>query len=204
MIWKLVDKVSLIIVNVRCKLEGGPMFSSTIRRYFKKKYNVTVGYGSYGGCFNPKNNLPSGCEFGNYCSIAPSIRIFRANHPYTKFTTHPILYNPVVGYVEKDKLERPKIKIGHDVWIGDWVIVTANVSSIGNGAIIGAGSVVTKDVSPYCIVAGNPAKVIKKRFDESTIEQLELSEWWNSGKEGLIDKMEHLNSICKIFPYSNE
>lgn len=178
------------------KLEGGYMYSTFVRKVYKNTFGIEVGYGSYGGCFN-KNNVMDTVVFGNYCSTAPNFKIFRANHPKGNFTTHPILYNPIVGYVDSDKLERPKLKIGHDVWIGEGVIILPNVHFIGNGVIIGAGSIVTKDVSPYSIVVGNPAKEIGKRFDEETISKLENSKWWELDKEELIENIEIFNDIVK-------
>jgi len=74
------------------------------------------------------------------------------------------------GYVNEDKLIRPEIVIGHDVWIGHSAIILPSVNFIGNGAIIAAGSVVSKNVEPYTIVVGNPAKQIKKRFNDGTIK----------------------------------
>lgn len=181
--------------NKLIKKEGGPAFSNTLREYTAKKMNIKVGYGTYGGCFNLKNNIPSGVEFGNYCSVAQNIRIFRANHPKSNFTSHPILYNPIMGCVEKDKLERPKLKIGHDVWIGEWVIILPNVKEIGNGVIIGAGSIVTKDIPAYTIVAGNPARIIGKRFSENVITKLEQTQWWNWDKYTLIKNKSYLEAI---------
>lgn len=176
------------------KMEGGYMYSQFVRDVYKKKYNVEIGYGSYGGCFNRKNFV--GCvEYGNYCSIAPNIKIFRANHPIDKFTTHPILYNPSAGYVKKDRLKRPILTVGHDVWIGEGATILPNVMSIGNGAVIGAGSVVTKNVPPYTIVVGNPAKIIKKRFSTEVIERLEELKWWNLQKEDLIKNIKEFEII---------
>ena len=176
------------------KAEGGKMFSKTIRRFYKEKYNIEIGYGSYGGCFSQKN-IPPGTTFGNYCSIAGEIRIFRANHPAHLFTSHPILYNPAVGFVEKDLLDRPSINIGHDVWIGEWAIVCPKVRLIGNGSMIGAGTVVTKDVPPYSIVVGNPGRVIKQRFDEKTIESLEKSKWWELEKNELFARKDEFQKL---------
>ena len=133
-----------------------------MREIYKEEFDIEIGYGSYGGCFNEKN-IAGKASFGNYCSVAPSIRVYRANHPKEVFTTHPILYNPKIGYAKEDQLERPMLTVGNDVWIGEWVIILPSVREIGNGSIIGAGSVVTKDVAPYTIVAGNPAKKIKER-----------------------------------------
>lgn len=174
--------------------DGGQMYSPSLRLIMKKQYGIEIGYGSYGGCFSFRN-VPPGVSFGNYCSIAPEIRIFRANHPKDTFTSHPLLYNPVAGYVKKDMLERPELTIGHDVWIGEWAIITPSVKKIGNGAMIGAGSVVTKDVPPYAIIAGVPGKVIGKRFNDVQIEKLEKTSWWNLKRDDLITHIEEFNKI---------
>lgn len=172
--------------------------SLLLREIFEKEYNIIIGYGSYGGCFN-SSNIPSGVCFGNYCSIAEGVKIFRANHPLEVFTSHPIFYNPVMGYVDKDKLYRPVLNIGNDVWIGANAIILPSVNTIGNGAVIGAGAVVTKDVAPYTVVAGNPAKIIKSRFNDRQIEYLEQSRWWEKGMDELVllrNKLtEKLNAI---------
>lgn len=174
-------------LRFKTKLEGGKAFSFTLRKYYIDNYGIEIGYGTYGGCFD-SNLIPKGTSFGNYCSIGENLRIFRANHPINYFTTHPIFYNPQFGYVKTDQLERPKIEIGHDVWIGANVIITPNVKYIGNGAIIGAGSVVTKDVEKYSIVAGNPAKIIRKRFSESQIKKLEDSKWFDLKRQELVER----------------
>lgn len=176
--------------------EGGFMYSETIRSIYENEYKISIGYGSYGGCFDI-DNIPAGVKFGNYCSVSKEIRVFRANHPRNTFTSHPLLYNPIAGYVQKDALVRPGLEIGHDVWIGEWVIILPGVTSIGNGAIIGAGSIVTKNVLPYTIVVGNPAKAIATRFDEDTINKLEESKWWEMRKEELVAKMDFLNNLIK-------
>lgn len=75
-------------------------------------------------------------------------------------------------------VERGQIVIGNDIWIGYGTIILASCKSIGNGAVIGAGSVVTKDVPPYSVVAGVPARVIHMRFDQRVIDALEKSKWW--------------------------
>lgn len=191
---KIINKIKEAIRDYIVKKEGGPAFSNTIRKHYKDKYNIIVGYGTYGGCFNV-TNIPSGVTFGNYCSIAQNVKIFRANHPQEHFTLHPLFYNPVMGYVKKDMLHRPKIMIGHDVWIGDQTIILPKVMKIGNGAIIGAGSIVTKDVPAYAIVAGNPAKVIGKRFTPEIIKKIEDTQWWNWDKNELVQNKEMLEKL---------
>lgn len=185
-------KFLLKVIYIKDK---GQAFSGTLRKIYHNIYKITVGYGSYGGCFN-HDNIPPNVEFGNYCSIASGVRVFRANHPAELFTTHPILFNPIMGYASKDKLQRPPLKIGHDVWIGSGTIISPKVMVIGNGAIIGAGSVVTKDVPPYSIVAGNPARIIRMRFSEETIMKLEDTKWWLLSKEDLICRISELNKIA--------
>ena len=76
--------------------------------------------------------------------------------------------------------------IGHDVWIADRVTILGGCRTIGNGAVIAAGAVVTKDVPPYAVVAGVPTKVIKMRFEESRITDLENSQWWQRSIAELI------------------
>jgi acetyltransferase-like isoleucine patch superfamily enzyme len=195
-------KLQYLLESLIAKYSNGKMFSNELREIYKKKYDIHIGHGSYGGCFSTQN-IPSGVTFGNYCSIAPNIRIFRANHPKDSFTTHPLLYNPVVGYVSKDMLYRPKLTIGHDVWIGEWVIILPSVNQIGNGAIIGAGAVVAKDVAPYSIVAGNPAKLIRMRFSNDTIKRIEETEWWALKKDELVQKIEYLNGLIDAGEVSN-
>ncbi len=176
------------------KKEKGFPYSNSLRILYYEVYGIQIGYGTYGGCFN-STNIPAGVIFGNYCSIAQNVKIFRANHPLNSFTSHPILFNPIMGYVTEDKLNRPQLIIGNDVWIGENVVILPNVRAIGNGSIIGAGSIVTKDVESYTIIAGNPAKLIKRRFSDTIIEKLEKTRWWKLEFEELILKIDELNRI---------
>ena len=125
-------------------------------------------------------------SIGRYCSIARGVRIGDASHPYDKLSTHPFLTNGRYTGVEdtgQKKFLDPnhslkKTTIGNDVWIAQNVIVLGGVT-IGDGAIVAAGAVVTKDVEPYAIVGGIPAKIIKYRFNKETIEVLLKIKWWN-------------------------
>lgn len=182
------NRVRRYIEIIIAKKEKGYAYSSSLRKIYADVYNIQIGYGSYGGCFNT-SNIPNGVSFGNYCSVANNVRIFRANHPANTFTSHPILYNEVMGYVKKDKLNRPPLIIGHDVWIGANVVILPGVQTVGNGVIIGAGCIVTKDVAPYSIIVGNPAKEIKKRFSDSIIEKLKETKWWTLEFDDLINKI---------------
>lgn len=130
-----------------------------------------------------RNTLIQNTSIGNYCSISHEVNIGLGQHPVHLFSTSPLFYkkrNPLKTKIIKFDYsfdEYKPIIIGHDVWIGAKVIVMDGVT-IGTGAIIAAGAVVTKDVDPYSIVGGIPAKIIKMRFDEHKISQLLKSQWW--------------------------
>ncbi|MGM0654252.1 MAG: CatB-related O-acetyltransferase [Thermodesulfobacteriota bacterium] len=126
-------------------------------------------------------------SIGRYCSIAPNVIIGPTNHPTAWLSTHTFQYhNKIIKelpgttceWVDKTK---PPV-IGNDVWIGENAIIMRDVV-IGDGAIIASGAVITKDVPPYHIVGGVPAKTLKKRFDNDTIETLIDIKWWNYSPE---------------------
>lgn len=122
------------------------------------------------------------CEIGKFCSIARECYIGGASHPVEYVSTSGCFYlkNNYTGvsYNETDYCWHSHTKIGNDVWLGFRAIVRGGVT-IGDGAVVGAGSVVTKDIGPYEIWAGNPAKLIRKRFTDDVVEELLKSEWWN-------------------------
>ena len=89
------------------------------------------------------------------------------------------------------------VNIGNDVWIGDNVYILAGVK-IGNGAIIAMGAVVTRDVEPYTIVGGVPAKVIRKRFNDEQIKKLEEIKWWNKSTDWILEHIEDFEDIEKF------
>lgn len=128
-------------------------------------------------------------KIGRYCSISHDVKIGLAPHPTTWLTSNAIFCNPSREIVKERKFQAIEqvgyTSISHDVWIGSSALIMAGVK-IGTGAIIGAGSVITKDIPPYAIVVGVPGKVIKYRFPENVIEQLLLSEWWKKEPEELI------------------
>ena len=119
---------------------------------------------------------------GSFCSIGRCVSIGLGLHPSSWVTTHPAFYSigdQTTKTFAKANLvnENLPIRIGHDVWIGANAIVLDGVT-IGTGAIVAAGAVVTKDVRPYSIVGGVPAREIKRRFDDSVIEELISWAWW--------------------------
>ena len=123
---------------------------------------------------------------GKFCSIGPNCIFGLSKHPTRKFvSTHPAFYSKdsngcLISFSEKTLFEEQskRILIGNDVWIGCNCIIMGGVT-IGNGAIIGAGTVVTKDVKDYAIVVGVPAKTIRFRFNKEQIEYLNRIKWWD-------------------------
>ncbi|MCA0402724.1 MAG: CatB-related O-acetyltransferase [Proteobacteria bacterium] len=118
---------------------------------------------------------------GNFCQIATAVKFIMngGNHDLNGFSSFPFVifqtYWPEVPFKPNRKKDT---QIGNDVWIGYGATIMPGVN-IGDGAIIATGAVVSKDVAPYEIVGGNPASVIRKRFDEETIDFLLKLQWWN-------------------------
>lgn len=124
-------------------------------------------------------------EIGKFCAIAASVRIGPPNHPMDRPTLHRFTYCPeyYVAGVERDhrffaQRRAEKVIIGNDVWIGHGVTVLPKVT-VGDGAILAAGAVVTKDVEPYTIVGGVPAKPIRERLPRDLAQRLQRIAWWD-------------------------
>lgn len=126
-------------------------------------------------------------RIGAFCSIAEEVLFLcRANHPTQFVSTFPfraLMTKSMVAY--SDLVVNGPTEIGNDVWIGRRAIIMPGIT-IGDGAVVGAGSIVTKDVAPYAIVAGNPAKLIRNRFTDDQIARLLAIRWWEWSDEKII------------------
>jgi len=189
-IWKL-RKVVLFLVT---KLEGGQHASQTLRRIYRNYYHIDVGLHSY-GCFVP-GRIAAYTKIGRYCSFAEGVCIMNRNHPIEFKSTHPYFFSTRLPYVKKELIPMREIVIGNDVWFGYNALVLPSVTKIGDGAVIGAGAVVTKDVPDYAVVAGNPARVVKYRFSEETRLKIKSSKWWNKDIEKLRKDLEEFTRPC--------
>lgn len=177
----------------------------------KIESNVNIGDYTY---INLDTTVDSNVNIGKYCSISKNVFIAPGTHEYKYVTTHPILFNPFwrkqMNILEKDNYIKKIGKqdsitnIGNDVWIGLNAIIMRGIT-IGDGAVIGAGAVVTKDVEPYSIVVGNPAKHIKYRFESTYVEELKnmQKKWWDYSPEELAERFEDMYNI-KDFIEKNE
>lgn len=139
---------------------------------------------------------------GKFCSIACGAKFLfnSANHTLSSLSTYPFpLFFEEWGLEKKDVARswdnKGDIIIGNDVWIGFEAVIMAGVT-IGDGAIIGTRAVVTKDVPPYTVVGGIPAKPIKKRFDEDTISKLLRIKWWDWPDEKIARNIAAIQSGC--------
>ena len=145
----------------------------------KLGYGTTLGYNNF---------LHGNIEVGKYCQFGADVAVHSTNHPTSYLSTY---INKSLFDGELTALKETKtIRIGNDVWIGHNAIVVGGLT-IGNGAIIASGSVVTKDVPPYTIMAGVPAKEVRKRFADSIIEEVEALKWWDMDEDTL-NQHQHL------------
>ena len=151
------------------------------RRY--RAMGVEVGLYSY-GCFDLAR-VPAGVTIGRYCSFASTAQVFLRNHGMEFIGLTAYLYNETLGVVDRSMQPYATLMIGDDVWIGHNATVLPQVGTVGRGAVIAAGAIVTRPVPAYAVVAGNPARVVRMRFDEATIAAIEATRWWELDLDGL-------------------
>ena len=164
---------------------------SNIAIAFKDYHNIEIDLYSHGECFTVGAlSTNAGIKIGRYCSFARGVRSHAGNHTMNTKSTHAFFFNPSLGYVNNNLIEYTKLKIGNDVWIGRNAIILKGCDSIGDGCIIGAGAVVNRNFPPYCIVAGNPARLVMKRFPNDKIEELIESKWWEKSIDELKNEID--------------
>lgn len=146
---------------------------------------VSVSKAKIGRCSYVANKTKiANATLGQFCSIGPRVNLGGlGKHPTHWVSSHPVFYSNLrqinLQFVATSKFDEfGKTIVGHDVWIGAGATVLDGIT-IGNGAIVAAGAVVVRDIPPYTIVGGVPAKIIRKRFDEDVIIRLNQIEWWN-------------------------
>lgn len=146
-------------------------------------------------------------DVGSFCSIAADCTIGGGSHPCDWVSSSPVFYSGKncmrKNFSANEYDEYKRTRIGNDVWIGSKCLIKGGVK-IGDGSIVGMGSVVTHDIPEYEIWAGNPAKRIRKRFDDSTIEKLLDLKWWNMSNEILEGIGNYFNDPNALFKYLEE
>ncbi|WP_136689621.1 LbetaH domain-containing protein [Halorhabdus amylolytica] len=167
--------------------EGSRLHASSINDYTYLMERVQLDY----------------AHLGKYVSVATASRIGPPNHPIDRPTAHHFTYRPEqyeLGEDDESIFEwraDQAVEIGHDVWIGHGAIVLPDVT-IGNGAVVGAGSVVTDDVEPYMIVAGSPAKPIRRRFPPEIAARIEATEWWHWDHETVAERLTDFRDLDRF------
>lgn len=164
--------------------------------------HTNIAYGSFIGMRGEFKN----CTIGKFCSIGNDVKVISAVHPTNMASSHPAFFSDTypLSFVTESKfcehLVTPngyECEIGNDVWIGDNVLLKGGIK-IGDGAIIGMGSIVLHDVEPYSIVAGLPAHLIRWRFPERIIKELLETKWWNSSLSWLKQNADSFTDPEKI------
>lgn len=145
-----------------------------------------VGYGSSASCWMPNTKV----EIGKFCSIADHVRLLAyGEHGHkVRVSTYPLRTKLLNETINQDDISKGPIIIGNDVWIGTRAIILSGVT-VGDGAVIGAGTVVAKDIPPYAIVVGNPVKIVGYRFSEEVIMKLLNIKWWDWPDKKIINSL---------------
>lgn len=138
-------------------------------------------------------------QIGKFCSIADEVSIFLGgNHRHDWVTTYPFnkvdLFKNATKHITGHPSTNGNVNIGHDVWIGRGCTIMSG-TTIGNGAVIAANSLVSKDIGDYEIWGGNPARLIKRRFNDDTIKKLSQNPWWEWDIDKIKMKIDYLMSV---------
>lgn len=175
---KFFERLTLKILKKTDNVAG-----DKVRAFYAKKRDIIIGKYTYG---YEHSDIAKGTVIGSFCSIASGTKIGLMNHPLQFVSTHPFLYYKSRKFIDDDMIDNwntPPI-LEDDVWVGSNVVILPGVT-IHKGSVIAAGAVVNKDVPPYAIVGGVPAKVIKYRFDEDLRKQL-ININWSSWDDAMI------------------
>ncbi|MFN8295935.1 MAG: CatB-related O-acetyltransferase [Chitinophagales bacterium] len=189
--------------------ENSVIKRSELSDYVSIHANCKVNSSSIGSySYVAESSEISSATVGKFCSIGAEVLIGVGKHPPNFISTSPVFYsilNKQLGFSFSDKQlfeEFSRCKVGNDVWIGSRVMILDGIT-IGDGAIIAANSVVTKDIPPYSVVGGVPAKLIKMRFDDATIEKLLQEKWWDWNIEDIKKKLpffqKEIKSVDDLF-----
>ena len=202
--------------NYSCDISMNSRFEGMSQIHPNTVFNGILGYGSYIG-----SNCNLSADIGRFTSIAPYVRCNAGIHPYSSpyATTAPCFYSLNQNHSQNgstfakkqiydelalyDKERNIAVKIGSDCWIGEGAFLVGGIK-IGNGAIVLAHAVVTKDVPEFAIVGGVPAKILNYRYDKDTIVFLNEIKWWDNHPNWFEKNWELLSNIEKLKAHYNK
>jgi len=190
-------------------VHGSVLSGKVVIRDFAKIHHAEIGgdvtVGEHSTLWGPAlvvSALINPIAIGKYCSIARNVTIQEFNHYLERASSHFMNQNIFGGNQREDIISSGGITIANDVWIGTHSVILSGVT-VGNGAVVAANSVVNKDVPPYAVVGGSPAKVIKYRFSEEIIKHLEEIKWWDWPEEKLRKNKEFFSQKLTIEGFEN-
>lgn len=201
---KIRNRVNNTISNPTCKFyQGSILIDSKLEGYnilFQEAQLFSTKLGKH--TYIQKYTTIVNAEIGSYCSIAKNVSIGPGIHKIDGISTHPAFFlknTPLLKtYTDKDLFNPSKTTvIGNDVWIGENVVIIDGIT-IGTGSIIAAGAVVTKNIEPYSIVGGVPAKLIRFRFEKDLVHKLLNSKWWELNETEFMNNISTFNSSAKF------
>lgn len=186
---RLFSHIALFCVLQEAEVDKTSAICSGVRFYRSK-----IGKYSYIG----NNSFVSDTDIGSFTSISTDCYIGGTSHPVEWVSTSPVFHKweniLKKNFSRHEYVIFHRTRIGNDVWIGNRVMIKAGVN-IADGAVIGMGSIVTKDIGPYEIWAGNPARFIRKRFDDDKISELLKMQWWNYDDAKIEELAVHMTDI---------
>lgn len=168
-------------------------FGTRTRRFMKEQLDIEIGRYTY-GAYKIDGSIVPGTTVGSFCSVAPGVRLGGSNHPLSYVSTHAFLYCENRGFVPHDDVAfmrqaNAPVVVEDDVWLATNVVVVPGVR-IGRGAVVAAGAVVTRDVPPYAIAAGVPARVVRARVDGERAERLVRIDWPSWSDETIAERLD--------------
>ena len=158
------------------KFEGSPVYSQTIRKIYRDFHGLDVGLYTIGPCQVPPGNFPKVTTIGRYSSIYYTVKAVRAGNSLCDAYLDRLSCG-IAAEQNQPKENPDRLDIGNDVFMGHHCVILPSVRRIGDGAVIGAGSVLQSDIPPYAVVTGNPARVVRYRFSEPKIQELLAEKW---------------------------
>ena len=191
-ITKLIHRAFRILCGkkgIYCRLGKGNAFGTNL--FLHERTSI----GNYNHVGN--GTMMLNAKVGNYCSIAPYVKLGQMEHDLACVSTNTQIFGPAHGITDFSGFKAPAT-IENDVWLAANVIVLQGVT-VHTGAVVGAGAVVTKDIPPYAIAVGVPAKVVGYRFSAETVEKLIESKWWELPPKEAREICRELQKVVKMY-----